>query len=117
MTMRTTYKPGHTGDEVVKEVDAVLADVIAHGVTKKELANAKTQLRSNLYDQLESSSGRAHILATLALFRDDPASVNKLLAPFETVTQEQVQEAAKRWMVPENRTVIDRVPATAEVTK
>jgi predicted Zn-dependent peptidase len=115
MTSRTTYKPGHTGDDVVKEVDAVLADVREHGVTKRELADAKTRLRSNLYDQLESSFGRAHVLATLALFRDNPAGVNTLLDRFEQVTQEQVQEAAKRWMVPENRTVIDRVPA--EVSK
>ena len=115
ITSRTTYKPGHTGDEIIKEVDAVLADIREHGVTKRELANAKTQLRSNLYDQLESSQGRAHVLATLALFRDNPAGVNKLLDPFDAVTQEQVQAAAKRWLVPENRTVIDRVPA--EVTK
>jgi predicted Zn-dependent peptidase len=115
MTSRTTYKPGHTGDDIIKEVDAVLADIRAHGVTKRELADAKTRLRSNLYDQLESSFGRAHVLATLALFRDNPAGVNTLLDRFDQVTQEQVQEAARRWLVPENRTVIDRVPV--EVSK
>ena len=111
MTSRTTYKPGHTGDEIVKEVDAVLADVREHGVTKRELADAKTRFRSNFYDQLESSAGRAHLLATQALFHDDPSRVNRVLEAYESVTAEQVRDAARRWLVPENRTVIDRVPA------
>ena len=27
MTTRTTYKPGHTADEVMREMDAVIADI------------------------------------------------------------------------------------------
>src|SRR6266851_4980103 len=43
LTARTTYKPGHTVDEILKEVDAVVADVQAKGVTAKELADAKVR--------------------------------------------------------------------------
>src|SRR5262249_18802704 len=43
MTTRTTYKPGHTADEVLREMDAVVADVASKGVTDKELADAKVQ--------------------------------------------------------------------------
>jgi len=110
MTTRTTYKPGHTGDEIVKEMDAVLADIIQNGVTEKELADAKVRYRSNYYNQLESTFGKAHLLATLALFRDDPNQINTALAPFEAVTRDQIKAVAKKYFVPENRTVIDRVP-------
>ena len=65
MTTRTTYKPGHTADEVLKEMDAVTADVVAKGVTEKELADAKVRYRSNFYSQLESSFGKAHLLSVL----------------------------------------------------
>ena len=110
MTTRTTYKPGHTADEIVKEMDAVIAEVTSKGVSDKELADAKVRYRSNLYDQLESGQGKAHILSALALFRDDPQQINSLLTPFENVTAAQVKAAAAKYLVATNRTVIDRVP-------
>ena len=110
MTSRTTYKTGHTADEILKEVDAIAADVREHGITKKELADAKVRFRANWYDQLETSMGRANLLATFALFHDDPSLINKTLPVYETVTLEQVQEAAKKYLVAENRTSVDRVP-------
>jgi predicted Zn-dependent peptidase len=110
MTTRTTYKPGHTADEITKEMDAVVADITTKGVTEKELADAKVQYRSNFYSQIESSFGKAHLLSALALFRDDPQQVNSLLTPFENVTAAQIKAAAAKYLVATNRTVIDRVP-------
>lgn len=110
MTTRTTYKPGHTADEILKEIDAATADVIAKGVTEKELADAKVRYRSNFYSQLEGSFGKAHLLAVLALFRDDPNQINGLLTPFENVTAAQIKSAAAKYLVASNRTVVDRVP-------
>jgi predicted Zn-dependent peptidase len=110
MTTRTTYKPGHTADEVVREMDAVVAEISTKGVTDKELSDAKIRFRSNFYNQLEGSQGKAHLLAALALFRDDPAQINSLLTPFENVTAAQVKTVAAKYVVASNRTVIDRVP-------
>src|ERR1044072_390983 len=110
MTTRTTYKPGHTADEVIKEMDAVVAELSSKGVTDKELADAKVRYRSNFYSQLESGQGKAHLLSALALFRDDPQQINSLLTPFENVTAAQVKAAAAKYLRPTNRTVIDRVP-------
>ena len=117
MTTRTTYKPGHTADEVLREMDAVIAEITAKGVTEKELADAKVRYRSNFYSQLESSFGKAHLLSALALFRDNPQQINSLLTPFESVTAAQVKAAAAKYIVATNRTVIDRVPETKTKTK
>ncbi len=110
ITARTTYKPGHSADEILKQVDAVIADVQARGVTAKELADAKVRFRSAYYDQLESGFGKANLLAAFTLFRGDPNLVNTVLQTFESVTAAQVQSAAKTYLVASNRTVIDRVP-------
>ncbi|MEA2571375.1 MAG: hypothetical protein QOI24_3376 [Acidobacteriota bacterium] len=115
MASRTTYKPGHSGDEILKEVDAVAHDIIEKGVTAKELADAKVRFRANWYDQLETSFGRANLLASFALFRDDPRRINTVLETYDNVTADQLQAAAKKYLVPQNRTSIDRVPA--EVAK
>jgi zinc protease len=110
MTTRTTYKPGHTADEILAQMDAVIADLAAKGVTEKELADAKVRYRSNFYSQLESSFGKTHLLSSLALFRDDPGQINSLLTPFENVRAAQVKAAAAKYLLATNRTVIVRVP-------
>ena len=110
LVSRNTYKPGHTVDEILKEVDAVVRDIQEHGVTRKELADAKVRFRSNFYDAIESTQGRADLLASFALFHDDPARINKIVAQFDAVTAAQVEEVAKKVLVPSNRTAIDRVP-------
>ena len=110
MTTRTTYKPGHTANDILAQMDAVIADVAASGVTEKELADAKVRYRSNFYSQLESSFGKTHLLSSLALFRDDPSQINSLLTPFQVVTAAQVKAAAAKYLVSTNRTVIDRIP-------
>jgi zinc protease len=110
MTTRTTYKPGHTANEILREMDAVIADITTSGVTEKELADAKVRYRSNFYSQLEGSMGKAHLLSALALFRDDPQQINSLLTPFEKVIAAQIKAAAAKYLVATNRTVIDRVP-------
>lgn len=117
MTTRTTYKPGHTAEEVVREMDAVISELGSKGVTEKELTDAKVRYRSSFYSQLESSFGKTHLLSVLALFRDDPAQINNLLTPFENVTADQVKTAAAKYLVTSNRTVIDRVPEVKPTTK
>jgi zinc protease len=110
MTTRSTYKPGHTADEVLREMDAVIGDIAQKGVTEKELADSKIRYRSNFYNQIESTFGKTHLLSVLALFRDDPNQINSLLRPFENVTSEQIRAVAKKYLVAQNRTVINRVP-------
>ena len=45
-----------------------------------------------------------------ALFNDDPTRINRVVAAYETVTAEQLQSAARKYLVATNRTAIDRVP-------
>ena len=116
LTTRTTYKPGVKADAVIAELDAVVADIVAKGVTAKELADAKVRFRSSYYDQLESGFGKANLLASFALFRDDPGLINTSLQTFENVTAAQVKTAAAKYLVASNRTIIDRVPETKAPT-
>jgi zinc protease len=113
-TSRTVYKAGHTADEILKEVDSVIHEIEEHGVPKKELDAARVRYRSQFYSSMESTFGRAHQLATLALFRDDPARINALPSALDGVTSEQIQAVAKKYYGPANRTAVDRVPEVAK---
>ena len=89
-------------------MDAVVGEIITKGVTEKELAEREVQYRSNFYSQLESSSWESASTCSHS-FRDDPAQINSLLTPFENVAAAQIKAAAAKYLVPTNRTVIDRV--------
>lgn len=110
MVSRTTYKAGHTGAEILKEVDVIVRNIQEHGVTKRELDDAKARFRANFYDQLESTSEKANLLASFALFHDNPERISKVVPACEAVTAGQVQAAARKYLTPENRTAIDHVP-------
>jgi zinc protease len=114
LVSRTLYKPGHTADEILREVDAVIHDIQQKGPSARELADAKVRFRSNFYDALETTAGKANLLAAFALFRDDPSQINKVLPVYDAVTAAQIQSVAQKYLVPENRTTIDRVPAAKE---
>jgi len=114
LTARTVYKADHKGSEIVSEIDSVVSDIQNNGVTDKELHDAKVRNESNFFDQLESGTGKANLLASFALFDDDPGKVNRLLPLFNAVTADQIREAARKYLVPSNRTVIDRVPAKGD---
>ncbi|HQR40182.1 MAG TPA: pitrilysin family protein [Blastocatellia bacterium] len=104
------YKPGHTADEILKEVDAATSEIAAKGVGEKELADAKVQFRSYFYDLIGTNFGKADMLASFALFRNDPAYIRTALEPFDKVTAADIQAAARKYYVPTNRTSVDRVP-------
>ena len=55
-------------------------------------------MRSGLYAELEQFAGfgRANLLASFALFDDDPARINRLEAEFAKVTPALVQKTAQR---------------------
>jgi zinc protease len=113
-TFRVDYRPDLNGKEVLKVVDKVINAVQEHGITEEELRQAKVNFRSSFLENLEGGPvplfGRADLLAALALYDDNPGRINTILADLDKVTVAEVQAAAKKWLVPSNRTSIDRRP-------
>jgi len=113
-TFRVDYRPDLKGDDVMKVVDKVIASVQEHGITDDELKQAKVNFRSSFLESLEGGIipgfGRSDLLAALSLYDDDPNRINTILGELDKVTAADVQQAAKKYLVPSNRTSIDRRP-------
>jgi predicted Zn-dependent peptidase len=111
-TFRVDYRPDLRGADVLKVVDKVISAIQEHGITEDELKQAKVNFRSSFLENLESQAGfgRADLLAALALYDDDPNRINTILTDLDKVTTADVQQAAKKYLVPTNRTSIDRRP-------
>ena len=102
-------------DEIMRAVDGVIEQVRAKPVDRATLDRAKIKLRSDLYDTVGGffGFGRADLLACFALFDDDPARINRLEAEFNKVTPELIQQTAREYLRPTNRTVLTIEPAAA----
>ena len=94
-------------DKLLAAIDGVVESVRKNGLDQATLDRARTKIRSNLYSNLEQFAGfgRANLLASFALFDDDPSLINRLEGEFAKVTPAVVQKTADEYLRPGNRTV------------
>ena len=71
----------------------------------------KTQLRANAVKELQGSLSRAQKLAQYAIADGNPELINTELDAMLAVTPAQIQTAAKKYLTPDKRAVMEIVPA------
>jgi zinc protease len=110
------YDPSTKADDVLKAMDTAIEPIREKPVDAQLLERSKVKLRSSMYDSMGQFGGFGlmDMLASFALFDDDPARVNTLEAKFEQVTPELIQKTAREYLRPENRTVIELQPKPKE---
>ena len=72
----------------------------------------KLKMRSDLYNQIEGlyGFGKADLLASYALFNDNPADINLIEPRFAQITPAMIQHAAQEYLRPTNRTILTVIP-------
>jgi predicted Zn-dependent peptidase len=85
----------------------VVEKIRKEGLDQATLDRARLKMRSALYADLEQFAGfgRANLLASFALFDDDPSRINRLETEFAKVTPALVQKTATEYLRSSNRTV------------
>jgi predicted Zn-dependent peptidase len=102
-------------DEILGVIDAEIARLQKTPLTADELERAKIKRRSSLYAEQEQfvGFGRANLLASFALFDDDPARINRLEEEFAKVTPALIMKTANEYLRTGNRTVLSVSPRPA----
>jgi len=98
----------HSAEEIIAATDEVIDRLRAEPVDADTLNRALTKFRSGFYSAQNSTYGfgRADLLASFALFDDDPARINRIEDEMRAVTPELILETAKEYLRPGNRTVL-----------
>jgi zinc protease len=106
-------------DKLLAAFDRVIESVQSQPVDQATLDRALTKMRSSLYADMETFAGfgRANLLASFALFDDDPSRINTLESEFAKVTPALVQQTARDYLRPTNRTVYTIAPGQKEQAK
>jgi predicted Zn-dependent peptidase len=108
------YPTNRKESDVLSAYDAVIADLVARGPGREELERIGAKMRSDWYGQLEIPLQRAIALANATLFDGNPQRVNDVPEELARVTADEIKAFAGKYLVPANRTIINRVPAAAE---
>jgi predicted Zn-dependent peptidase len=95
-------------EDIMAAADGVIEQLRSKPVDQAVLDRALVKMRSNLYDQVDQFSGfgKVDLLASFALFDDDPSRINTLEDQFRKVTPALVQKTAQEYLRPTNRTVL-----------
>ncbi|SPE27482.1 M16 family peptidase [Candidatus Sulfopaludibacter sp. SbA3] len=115
--MFIVHKPNFTGEQIVGQVQDEIAKLQNQPVDEKELERVKTQVRAGAIKEMQSSQNRALALAQFELAEGNAELINTELDRILAVTSAQIQAAAKKYLVPEKRAVLEIQPAPAQAPK
>lgn len=106
------YDPTTKAETVLEAMDASIQPLREKPMDQQTLERARVKLRSSLYDTMGEFGGFGlmDLLASFALFDDDPGRINSLVAQFDKVTPELIQKTAQEYLRPTNRTIVEIQP-------
>ena len=98
--------------DIIKAFDENIVRLQTTQVDAETLNRARVKMRSSLYGEIEGffGFGRADLLASFALFDDDPHKINRIESEFAKVTPALIQKTAQEYLRPTNRTILTVVP-------
>ncbi|MFN8574411.1 MAG: pitrilysin family protein [Gemmatimonadaceae bacterium] len=103
-------------DSLMTVIDREIESLRSAPVDSATLSRARTKMRSSLYGIVDEFSGlgKLDLLASFALFDNDPARFNRLEEEFAKVTPELIQKTAQEFLRRENRTVYTIIPGAKD---
>ena len=111
--IEATASAGHTTDELVAEIDKVLATVSEEGLTADEVTNAQTQYEVGFYNRMRTVGQIGNSLNSYFFYTGEPDSFQKDLDRFLQVTPESSTEW-KNTIMSTERIELHVRPPTAE---
>ena len=113
-----TYDNETSRDQVMEAVEEVMGG-LKDQLTQEMLDQAIVKIRSQLYDNVGQffGFGRADLLASFALFDDDPERINTLEEEFRQIDLETVKRTIDEYLRPGNRTILVVNPLLADNAK
>jgi len=104
-------RPGADLDRIEAVIEEELAKVEAAGLSDREFQKGLNIIRSNFYFGLQSISGKANLLGTAEVLYGGFEQAFGIMDRYAGLRKEQVQEAAKKYLAPGQKTVGKLIPA------
>ncbi|MEK6705492.1 MAG: pitrilysin family protein, partial [Bdellovibrionota bacterium] len=99
--------PTQTAEDALARL---LNDVAEHGVTSEELSVSIRQLTVQLLDSIRTPYGLGQMIGTVQSIFNDPVRFKSDLAKYMSVSATDIKNVARKYLTPNNRTVVVLVP-------
>jgi zinc protease len=106
--------PGGETAKAEKLIDEEIARMAKEGPTPAELAKARNQALASFWHGLETISGKAQALGTFEVFDGDYRKMFDAPAEYESITADDLKQAASKVLRADNRTVGVLVPKAGD---
>ena len=103
---------GHTAEELITEADKEIVKLQTELISENEMQKLKNQYESQYVNSNSSIEGVAENLATYYLLYGDVNLINTENSIYQSITREEIKEVAKKYLNPNQRLILDYVPAT-----
>src|SRR6266545_514036 len=108
----TVLQQGHTAEEGEKSLEEEIARLQSQPVSPEELDKAKNQLMAGQVFQSQAVNDKGVSIGHASVILGDWRLVNQQLEKYQKVTAADVQNVARKYFRPENRTVVTMLPET-----
>jgi predicted Zn-dependent peptidase len=105
------YNPKFSAKQIEEQIQEEITRLQTTPADAKELERVRQQLRASQIKELQGSLSRARQLAQYTVVDGNPELINTELDKMLAVTPAQIQAAAKKYFVPEKRSVLEIVPS------
>ncbi|WP_188621834.1 M16 family metallopeptidase [Flavobacterium suaedae] len=102
---------GHTTKELLAEADKEIEKLQKELISKKEYEKLQNIYESQYVNSNSSVEGIASSLATYYMLYGDTDLINEEIDIYRSITREEIREVAKKYLNPNQRLVLDYVPA------
>ncbi len=106
----STPRAAIRSEEVEKGIESLIQEVQKSGVTREEVQVAVRQLTVQMVDSVRTPHGLAQLIGTVTTVLGDPSRFSEDLAKYTKVTVGDVQRVARKYLVPDNRSVVTLLP-------
>ncbi|KVV13855.1 Protease 3 precursor [Flavobacterium sp. TAB 87] len=103
-----------TSKELLSEIDGEIAKIQTDLISEKDFQKLQNKFDNNYVNANSSVEGIAENLASYYLLYGDVNLINTEIDMIHSITREEIREVAQKYLNPNQRLVLDYVPATAK---
>lgn len=101
----------NTTESIVKEIDAEITKLQTDLISEKDLEKLQNKIENEYVNKNATVEGIAESLATYYLLFGDVNLVNTDIESYRTITREEIRDVARKYLNPNQRLLLDYVPA------
>jgi predicted Zn-dependent peptidase len=101
----------NTSTDLIREIDEEVVKLQTDLISETDLQKLKNKYDNNYVDSNASVEGVAENLASYYLLYGDVNLINTEIEMYRSITREEIRDIAKKYLNPNQRLILDYVPA------